>query len=100
MSQNRKRLNTVSPTKRHKVKSKDILDPLTLDEIALFKQLPLLTLQQIARVLQKPIEQIYEMARARARRPLPVFKSGRTICSTWAKIQAWVDDGFEERRVA
>lgn len=75
----------------------EIPQPLSLEEIALYKQLPSLTLEQIARMLQKTTAQVHEMSRARAARPLPVFRSGRTICSTWAKIQAWIDEGFAER---
>ena len=75
----------------------EIPAPLTLDEIRLFKELPALTLEQISRLLQKPIDKIYEMTRTRASRPLPVFKSGNTLCSTWAKIQQWIEEGFEER---
>jgi hypothetical protein len=71
--------------------------PLSLEEIALFKQLPALTLAQVARVLQKPVKCIYEMSRGRAKRPLPVFKSGRVLCSTYAKIEAWIEEGFTER---
>jgi hypothetical protein len=71
--------------------------PLTLDEIALYKELPVLTVDQIARVLQKPVKQIYEMSRARASRPLPVFRSGKTLCSTWDRIVAWREDGFTKR---
>jgi hypothetical protein len=63
----------------------------------LYKALPVLTLEQISRVLQKPIANVYEMSRARAQRPLPVFKSGKTLCSTWAKIQQWIDEGFAEK---
>ncbi len=85
--------------KKHPTRSKTP-KPLTLEEIAQFKQLPVLTREQIARVLQKPIEKVYEMTRARAARPLPVFKSGREVCSTWAKIQAWIDEGFAERKAA
>jgi hypothetical protein len=98
--QRKKIRNTVLPTKRHKDKSRDILEPLTLEEIALYKQLPVLTLEQIGRVLQKPIKQVYEMSRSRARRPLPVFRAGRSIASTWTKIQAWIDEGFAERKAA
>jgi hypothetical protein len=72
-------------------------EPLTLEEINLFQRLPVLTIEQIARVLQKTPEQVYGMSRARAKRPLPVFRSGKVLCSTWAKIQAWVEEGFEER---
>lgn len=71
--------------------------PLTLEEIALFKELPVLTLEQISRVLQKPGKKVYEMSRARAKRPLPVFKSGKSQCSTWAKIQEWIEGGFAEK---
>jgi hypothetical protein len=74
--------------------------PLSLEEIVLYKQLPLLTMEQIARVLQKPPNQVYEMSRRRASRPLPVFRSGKTLCSTWVKIQAWIDDGFAARKAA
>jgi hypothetical protein len=72
----------------------EIPTPLSLHEIALFKQLPVLTLDQIARVLQKPTSQVYEMSRTRANRPLPVFKCGKNLCSTWVKIQQWIDEGF------
>lgn len=74
--------------------------PLSLEEIALYKQLPLLTMEQIARVLQKPLNQVYEMSRRRASRPLPVFRSGKTLCSTWMKIQTWIDEGFAARKAA
>jgi len=77
--------------------SKRIITPLTLEEIALYERLPVLTLEQIARVLQRTPEQVYEMSRARAKRPLPVFRSGKVLCSTWSKIQEWVEEGFEER---
>ena len=73
-------------------------DPLTSEEIVLYKQLPTLTLEQIGRILQKrTVEQVYEMTRSRAARPLPVFKSGKELRSSWAKIQEWIDKGFEER---
>ena len=73
-------------------------DPLTSEEIALYKQLPALTLEQVGRILQKrTVEQVYEMTRSRAARPLPVFRSGKELRSTWAKIQDWIDEGFEER---
>ena len=71
--------------------------PLTLAEIALYKELPALTLEQIARVLQKTVGQVHEMTRRRAARPLPVFRSGRTLSSTYAKIQEWINAGFEDR---
>jgi hypothetical protein len=76
------------------------ITPLTAEEIALFQRLPVLTLEQIGRVLQKTPAQVYELARSRARHPLPVFRSGKTLYSTWAKIQAWIDEGFEERKAA
>jgi hypothetical protein len=73
-------------------------EPLTSDEIGLYKQLPALTLEQVGRILQKrTVEQVYEMTRARAARPLPVFKSGKELRSTWAKIQEWIEEGFAER---
>jgi hypothetical protein len=73
-------------------------EPLTPEELALYKQLPALTLEQVGRILQKrTVEQVYEMTRARAARPLPVFKSGKELRSTWAKIQEWIDKGFAER---
>jgi hypothetical protein len=73
-------------------------EPLTPDEIALYKQLPALTLEQVGRILQKrTVEQVYEMTRVRAARPLPVFRSGKELRSTWAKIQEWIDEGFAER---
>jgi hypothetical protein len=75
----------------------EIAAPLSLDEIALFKQLPVLTLEQVARVLQKPTKQVYEISRTRAKRPLPVFKAGKSLCSTWQKIQQWIDEGFAEK---
>jgi hypothetical protein len=74
--------------------------PLSLEEIVLYKQLPLLTMEQIARVLQKPLNQVYEMSRRRASRPLPVFRSGKALCSTWERIQAWIDEGFAARKAA
>src|SRR5216683_4987839 len=74
------------------------IDPLTLEEIALYKQLPALTLEQVGRILQKrTVEQVYEMTRRRASRPLPVFRSGKELRSSWTKIQQWIDEGFEER---
>ncbi len=90
----------VSPKKKKPRKPVEIPQPLSLEEIALYKQLPSLTLEQIARILQKTTAQVHEMSRARAARPLPVFRSGRTTCSTWAKIQTWIDEGFEERKAA
>jgi hypothetical protein len=73
-------------------------EPLTPEEVALYKQLPVLTLEQIGRILQKrTVRQVYEMTRSRAARPLPVFRSGKELCSTWDKIQRWIEDGFEER---
>ena len=73
-------------------------EPLTPEEIVLYKQLPALTLEQVGRILQKrTVEQVYEMTRARAARPLPVFRSGKELRSTWAKIQQWIEDGFAER---
>ena len=73
------------------------IQPLTLAEIELYKQLPALTLEQIARVLQKTVGQVHEMTRRRAAHPLPVFRSGRTLSSTYAKIQQWINEGFERR---
>lgn len=81
-------------------KSKQAPTPLSLEEITLFERLPVLTIEQIARVLQKTVAQVHEMSRARAGRPLPVFRSGRTIVSTWLKIQQWIDEGFEQRKAA
>jgi hypothetical protein len=73
-------------------------EPLTPEEIVLYKQLPALTLEQVGRILQKrTVEQVYEMTRVRAARPLPVFRSGKELRSTWAKIQQWIEDGFAER---
>jgi hypothetical protein len=73
-------------------------EPLTPEEIALYKQLPALTLEQIGRILQKrTVRQVYEMTRSRAARPLPVFRAGKELCSTWDKIQQWIEEGFEER---
>ncbi len=73
-------------------------EPLTSEEIGLYKQLPALTLEQIGRILQKrTVEQVYEMTRRRASRPLPVFRSGKELRSSWTKIQQWIDEGFEER---
>jgi hypothetical protein len=71
--------------------------PLALEEINQYKQLPALSLDQIARMLQKTPAQVHEMSRKRAIRPLPVFKSGREIFSTWGRIQGWIDEGFEQR---
>src|SRR5260370_21934248 len=72
-------------------------EPLTSEEISVYKQLPALTLEQVGRILQKrTVRQVYEMTRSRAARPLPVFRSGKELCSTWTKIQAWIDKGFEE----
>lgn len=88
------------PAVRSRKKSRkpaEIPQSLSLEEIALFKQLPSLTLDQIARMLQKTTAQVHEMSRTRAARPLPVFRSGRTVCSTWAKIQTWIEEGFAER---
>jgi hypothetical protein len=91
----------VSTVRRRKFRSPEqIPQPLSLEEIALFKQLPVLNLGQISRVLQKTPAQVHEMSRARASRPLPVFRAGRSIASTWAKIQAWIEEGFAERRAA
>jgi len=73
------------------------VQPLSLEEIALYKHLPSLTVEQIGRMLQKTTKQVQEMTRARAARPLPVFRSGRTLSSTYSKIQEWIDDGFKER---
>jgi hypothetical protein len=89
-------IESVSVTKKKHIPA-EIPPPLTLDEIALFKELPILTVGQIARVLQKPIPKIYEMSRARCSRPLPVFKSGKTLCSTWERIVEWREKGFKER---
>jgi hypothetical protein len=75
----------------------EIPAPLSLAEIALFKELPALTLEQIARVLQKPIKHVYEISRKRANRPLPVLKVGKHLYSTWPKIEQWIADGFAER---
>jgi hypothetical protein len=75
-------------------------EPLGLEEISLYQKLPVLTLEQIARVLQKTTAQVHEMSRARATRPLPVFRSGKTLCSTWQKIQQWVEEGFADHRAA
>jgi hypothetical protein len=75
----------------------EIPTPLTLDEIRLFKELPALTLDQIARVLQKPIKHVYEISRKRANRPLPVVRVGKSLYSTYPKIEQWIADGFAER---
>lgn len=85
------------PSVKKRPKTSEAPALLTLADIELYKQLPVLTMVQIARVLQKPIATVYEISRSRAKRPLPVFKSGRDLCSTWAKIQEWVHDGFAER---
>jgi hypothetical protein len=85
------------PSKKKSQEPVVIPPPLTLDEVAQFQQLPLLTLDQVGRVLQKTTAQVHEMSRARASRPLPTFRSGKSICSTWAKIQQWIDEGFAER---
>ena len=74
--------------------------PLSPEEISHYKQLPALSLEQVARMLLKTPAQVHEMSRKRALRPLPVFKSGREIFSTWAKIQTWIDEGFEQRKAA
>jgi hypothetical protein len=76
------------------------LPPLTLEEINQYKQLPALNLAQIAKLLQKTPAQIHEMSRKRALRPFPVFKCGRELFSTWARIQQWIDRGFEQRKAA
>jgi hypothetical protein len=73
---------------------------LSSEEINHYKQLPVLNLEQIARMLQKTPAQVHEMSRKRAIRPLPVFKSGQEIFSTWARIQTWIDEGFEQRKAA
>jgi hypothetical protein len=73
------------------------VQPLSLEEIVLYKQLPSLTVEQIGRMLQKTPKQVQEMTRARAARPLPVFRSGRTLSSTYVKIQQWIEDGFTAR---
>src|SRR5258708_5544841 len=89
-----------SPVASSKKKSVTLIstEPLTSEEIALYKQLPALTLEQVGRILQKrTVEQVYEMTRSRAARPLPVFRSGKELRSTWVKIQEWIDEGFEER---
>ncbi len=89
-----------SPVVRCKEKSATLIstEPLTPEEVALYKQLPALTLEQVGRILQKrTVEQVYEMTRSRAARPLPVFRSGKELRSTWAKIQDWIEEGFEER---
>ena len=90
----------MAPKRKSRRKNSSVVEipkPLTLEEITLFERLPVLTLEQIARVLQRTPEQVYEISRSRAKRPLPVFRSGKVLCSTWAKIQAWIDEGFEER---
>lgn len=71
--------------------------PLSMEEIAVFRQLPSLTMEQVGRMLQKTPAQVLEMTRARAARPLPVFRSGRTLSSTYQKIQEWIDAGFALR---
>jgi hypothetical protein len=86
------------PVIRHKKQRK--FAPLTPEEIHQYQQLPALNLVQIARMLQKTTAQVHEMSRKRAIRPLPVFKSGREIFSTWTRIQAWIDEGFEYRKAA
>jgi hypothetical protein len=68
--------------------------PLTIEEIEQLKGLPVLNVEQIARVLQKDVPTIYEMSRKRARRPLPVFRNGRELGSTWARLQRWIEEGF------
>ena len=85
---------------KSKSKKSLAISPLTPEEIHQYKLLPALNLQQIARMLQKSTTQIHEMSRKRALRPLPVFKSGREIFSTWAHIQQWIDEGFEKRKAA
>jgi hypothetical protein len=92
-----------SPVEKKKKKLAILIstEPLTSEEIVLYKQLPALTLEQIGRVLQKrTVRQVYEMTRSRAARPLPVFRSGKELCSTWEKIQEWIAEGFEERAAA
>jgi hypothetical protein len=85
-------------TKKKRVVTFISTEPPTAEEIALYKQLPALTLEQVGRILQKrTVEQVYEMTRSRASRPLPVFRSGKELRSSWAKIQQWIDEGFEER---
>src|SRR5258708_7824487 len=94
------RLCLMAPKRKSRRKNSSVVEipkPLTLEEITLFERLPVLSLEQIARVLQRTPEQVYEMSRSRAKRPLPVFRAGKSLCSTWAKIQAWIDAGFEER---
>ena len=78
----------------------EIPKPLTLEDIALFERLPALNLEQIGRVLQKTTKEVYEITRTRTKRPLPTFKVGKTVCSTWTKIIAWRDAGFAEREAA
>ncbi|PYR96674.1 MAG: hypothetical protein DMG58_23515 [Acidobacteria bacterium] len=95
-------LSVAMPPATAKSKKKSITlvstEPLTSEEIALYKQLPALTLEQVGRILQKrTVEQVYEMTRARAARPLPVFRSGKELRSTWGKIQEWIEEGFAER---
>ena len=85
---------------KSKPKKSLAISPLTSDEVAQYKLLPALNLEQIARMLQKSTPQVHEMSRKRALRPLPVFKSGRQIFSTWARIQQWIDEGFEKRKAA
>ena len=74
--------------------------PLTPEEIAHYKQLPVLNLEQIGRMLQKTPAQVHEMSRKRAARPLPVFKNGRELGSTYARIEKWINEGFEQRKAA
>jgi len=83
--------------KKKSHKSVVIPPPLTPDEVTQLQLLPLLTLEQIGRVLQKPVEQVREITRTRAKRPIPTLKVGKNLCSTWAKLQQWIEEGFTER---
>jgi hypothetical protein len=100
MSSNKKNAPTPRPglSQKNKIVAFISTEPLTPEEVALYKQLPALTLEQIGRILQKKtVRQVYEMTRSRAARPLPVFRSGKELCSAWDKIQRWIEEGFEER---
>ena len=87
---NRSRSSAVKPKSKTPV-------PLTPEEIAHYKQLPVLNLEQIGRMLQKTPAQVHEMSRKRAARPLPVFKNGRELGSTYARIERWINEGFERK---
>ena len=71
---------------------KQVVRPLTVEEINQYKQLPVLTKGQIARVLQIRESTVLQLSRRRAKHRLPVFRVGRGIGSTYALVEKWLQE--------